>query len=42
MLTSDVQLHLQLVQHHLQTLHDTTQKQGTKNGGVAYILLEFL
>jgi hypothetical protein len=41
MLTSDVLLHLQLVQHHLQTLPDTTQKQGTKNGGVAYISREF-
>jgi hypothetical protein len=40
-LTSDILLHLQLVQHHLQTLPDTTQKQGTKNGGVAYISREF-
>jgi hypothetical protein len=37
MLTSDVQLHLELLQHHLQTLPGTTQRQGTKSGGAAYI-----
>jgi hypothetical protein len=41
MLTSDVQLHRELVQHHLQTLPGTTQRQGTKNGGAAYISREF-
>jgi hypothetical protein len=41
MLTSDVLLHLQLVQHDLQTLRGTTQRQGTKSGGVAYILRDF-
>jgi hypothetical protein len=41
LLFGDVLLHLQLVQHHFQTLPDTTQKKGTKNGGVAYILQEF-
>jgi hypothetical protein len=40
-LTSDVLLQLRLVQHHLQTLPDTTQKQRTKSGGVAYISREF-
>jgi hypothetical protein len=32
MVSSDVLLHLQLVQHHLQTLPGTTQRQGTKCG----------
>jgi hypothetical protein len=41
MLTSDTQLHLELVQHHLQTLPGTTQSHGTKNGGAAYISREF-
>jgi hypothetical protein len=41
MLTSDVLLHLQLVQRHLQTLPGTTQRQGTKSGGIAYISREF-
>jgi hypothetical protein len=33
MLTSDTQLHLELVQHHLQTLPGTTQSHCTKSGG---------
>jgi hypothetical protein len=37
MLTSDVLLQPQLVQHHLQTLLVTPQRQGIENGGVAYI-----
>jgi hypothetical protein len=41
MLTSDAQLHLELVQHHLQTLPGTTQSHGTKSGGAAYISREF-
>jgi hypothetical protein len=41
MLTSDVQLDLKLVQHHLQTLPGTTQRQGAKSGGDAYISREF-
>jgi hypothetical protein len=41
MLTSDVQLHCELVQHHLQTLPSTTQSYGTKSGGATYISWEF-
>jgi hypothetical protein len=41
MLNSDVQLHLEFVHHHLQTLSGTTQRHGTKNGCAAYISREF-
>jgi hypothetical protein len=37
MLTSDTQLHLELVQHHLQTLLGTTQSHGIENGCASYI-----
>jgi hypothetical protein len=41
MLTSDTQLHLKLVQHHLQILPDTTQSHGTKNACATYTSREF-
>jgi hypothetical protein len=41
MLTSDVKLHLEPLQHHLQTLLDTSQRYDTKNGCAAYISQEF-
>jgi hypothetical protein len=40
MLTSDAQLHLELVQHHLQTLPGTTQSHSIKSGAAAYISRE--
>jgi hypothetical protein len=41
MLTSDIQLHLEPLQHHLQTLLDTLQRQGTNSGCAAHISQEF-
>jgi hypothetical protein len=41
MLTSDVQLHLEPLQHHLQTLLDTLQRHDTKSGCAGYTSQEF-
>jgi hypothetical protein len=41
MLTSDVQLHLEPLQHHLKTLLDSFQRHNTKSGCAAYTSQEF-
>jgi hypothetical protein len=40
-LTRDVLPYLQLEQHHLQTLPDTTHRLGLEDGDVSYTLREF-
>jgi hypothetical protein len=41
MLTSDLQLHIEPLHHHLQTLLDILQRHGTESGCAAYISQEF-
>jgi hypothetical protein len=41
MLTSDLQLHLEPLLHHLQILLDTLQRHDTKSGCAAYASQEF-